>query len=79
MPIYEYVCRACGETFEDIVSTDAPPPALPQMQGPKTEKLLSRCRVAASSGDTGFTATAPKASSGGCAGCSGGNCSTCGG
>jgi putative FmdB family regulatory protein len=78
MPIYEYVCRACGAQFEDIVSADAPAPACPKCKAQKTEKLLSCCRIGRGSSDTGFTATAPRASSGGCSGCSGGNCSTCG-
>ena len=61
MPIYEYHCKACNSTFEELVFGDETP-SCPKCKSMETEKLISRCSC----------------HFGGCAGCSGGNCSTCG-
>ncbi|MDR2696358.1 MAG: zinc ribbon domain-containing protein [Deltaproteobacteria bacterium] len=74
MPIYEYQCSACKEEFEELVSGDAAPPC-PRCGSGKTCKLMSRpCYHMA--GGNGHTA--PSSGGGACAGCSGGNCATCG-
>lgn len=81
MPIYEYRCEACGEEFEELVSATADSPPCPKCKSKKTGKLLSCCRFK-TEGDfvpkTMHPSMRPKAaSSGGCAGCSGGSCATC--
>ena len=77
MPIYEYRCKSCGHTFEELVS-GGEVPACPVCRSAETEKLISRCCCHyGSSGDSG--APVPSGGcSGGCAGCSGGSCATCG-
>ena len=72
MPIYEYQCKACKEEFEELAFGEAAPPC-PHCGSGKTRKLMSRsCHHVA--GGSGYVSP----SSGGCAGCSGGNCATCG-
>lgn len=44
MPIYEYVCKACGHEFEELVFSTQEAPACPQCGSPRTEKLMSACR-----------------------------------
>lgn len=41
MPLYEYVCAACGEVFEEICGADSPAPACPACGSSKTEKRVS--------------------------------------
>lgn len=79
MPIYEFNCPKCKDNFEELVFGDAVPPC-PKCGNPKTKKLLS-CAVlhSAEVSRAGQQVALPSApSGGGCAGCSGGNCSTCG-
>ncbi len=40
MPMYDFECTACGNEFEDIVASDAPPPPCPDC-GAATERRLS--------------------------------------
>ena len=75
MPIYEYTCTKCGKDFEELVFGDDLP-ACPHCGAAETRKLMSRC-AHCNGGDDSFAPSMP-ASSGGCAGCSGGNCATCG-
>lgn len=78
MPIYEYRCKKCGHTFEELVFGDELP-SCPSCHTAETEKMLSRCCChfgGASEG--GELPSAPAPSGGGCAGCSGGNCASCG-
>ena len=87
MPIYEYTCTKCGKDFEELVFGDALP-ACPHCGAAETRKLMSRCAHCSggNGGDDSFAPSMPSAtsrkffilSSGGCAGCSGGNCATCG-
>jgi putative FmdB family regulatory protein len=60
MPIYEYSCRACDRTFEELVirRSDEAEVRCPACQGRKVEKLVSR-PAAARSGEGGGGATAP--------------------
>jgi putative FmdB family regulatory protein len=75
MPIYEYVCLDCGERFELIRSMKEAdvPVACETCESQHTSRLLalfnahSGGRVVAGGGESG------------CAGCSGGSCSCCGG
>jgi len=43
MPMFEYVCRACGERFEEIRSRDQkqPAPACPACSSEQVIKLFS--------------------------------------
>ncbi|MCX8045209.1 MAG: zinc ribbon domain-containing protein [Desulfobacterota bacterium] len=44
MPIYEYECRACGETFEVFLSNhDAPVKKCQHCKSTKIRKLVSNC------------------------------------
>ena len=41
MPIYEYTCCACGDTFEKLMSLNANPPNCPKCNAGKVRKLVS--------------------------------------
>lgn len=42
MPIYEYVCQACGHEFELLQRMEAPPPdTCPACQAPEVRKRIS--------------------------------------
>ncbi len=75
MPIYEYICKKCAHEFEELVFDDAAP-VCPHCGSRETHKLMSRC--AHCTGDEGGEYAAPSSGGGGCAGCSGGNCASCG-
>lgn len=77
MPIYEYHCRQCNHTFEELVFGDEVP-SCPQCHSAETEKLLSRCCCHFGGDSSSFDMPAAPSSGGGCAGCSGGNCAGCG-
>jgi putative FmdB family regulatory protein len=68
MPLYEYYCRTCRETFEVLRPMSAASEAVPCAKGHKTERVVSL--VAAGPWQAGG---AQPASGGGCA--CGGNCS----
>jgi putative FmdB family regulatory protein len=71
MPMYEYACGACGQTFEELVSmTGANAVACPSCGSKRTEKLLSKFQRVRASGGGG---EAPVAVGGG-GGCCGGGC-----
>jgi putative FmdB family regulatory protein len=73
MPIYEYLCKDCGERFElvrTMKDADMPVPCK-TCHGNQTQRTLSV--FYAQSG----TKVIAGGSSGGCAGCGGGNCSSC--
>ncbi len=83
MPIFEYVCNACGGEFEELVFDREECPSCPQCGSGDTGKLMSavRSRIGGGSPDVGGggdTDSAPTSSGSGCAGCTGGNCSSCG-
>ena len=79
MPIYEYVCLECGERFETLrLMREADMPiACSRCESEHTSR-----KVSVVFSHTGGTMAAESSrsitSSGGCAGCSGGSCSTCG-
>jgi putative FmdB family regulatory protein len=45
MPIYEYLCRNCGERVEVLVRSDSGAPSCPQCGSPLLEKLFSAPNV----------------------------------
>ena len=73
MPIYEYICRDCGERFEMLRSiTDADSPTTcKSCHSNKTQRAVSV--FFAQSG----TQIIAGGNNSGCSGCSGGSCSTC--
>jgi putative FmdB family regulatory protein len=80
MPIFEYTCRDCKKTFEELVLGGDDEIVCPHCGSKKTEKLMSCCRSKMGGGanaDDSIGSAAPAAPSGGCAGCSGGSCSSC--
>jgi putative FmdB family regulatory protein len=45
MPIYEYLCRNCGERVEVLVRSGSGAPSCPQCGSPLLEKLFSAPNV----------------------------------
>jgi putative FmdB family regulatory protein len=83
MPIFEYKCNDCGNEFEELVFDRDECPPCPKCASDKTDKLMSavRSRVGGGAPDMGGDsepAAAPAAAPSPCAGCSGGDCSSCG-
>ncbi|MDD4732610.1 MAG: zinc ribbon domain-containing protein [Desulfovibrio sp.] len=86
MPIYEFKCRDCGKEFEEIVLGSDETVTCPECRSTATQQLISRCGFKTGGGApaSGGEDAAPKpqyrgiGSGSGCAGCSGGNCSSCG-
>ncbi len=74
MPIYEYVCKACGHHFESLRSMkDADRPInCRKCESSETKRALSVCYAQTD----GRSVT--HSSGGGCSGCSGGSCASCG-
>jgi putative FmdB family regulatory protein len=71
MPIYEYVCSACGVGFEHLARTmDAPVPPCPKCGDGKVTKQFSTfsASVAADAGDSCSLGRCPSGS------CAGGGC-----
>ncbi|MCR4667281.1 MAG: zinc ribbon domain-containing protein [Desulfovibrio sp.] len=73
MPIYEYGCRKCGREFEELVRSGSTPKC-PDCGSEDVEKLMSQCCRSGGCSCSGGSSS----SGGGCAGCSGGHCSSCG-
>lgn len=84
MPIYEYQCQECQHIFEELVYREDEIVRCPECGSDDTSKLMSCCRF--KTGHRHYVDHASEAPSmpatstvkGGCAGCSGGNCSSCG-
>ncbi|HEX7976003.1 MAG TPA: zinc ribbon domain-containing protein [Anaerolineales bacterium] len=75
MPIYEYICKDCGDRFEALRSmrdADAPIPCR-QCAGKNTMRKLAVVFAAQIGGQS-----VAGSSNGGCAGCAGGSCGSCG-
>lgn len=79
MPIFEYACEQCGETFETLVRSPRHEVSCPGCSSSNIHKLVSMFARSPRS-ESGVSGYSPGgASSGsGCSGCSGGNCSQCG-
>ncbi|MBU1248999.1 MAG: zinc ribbon domain-containing protein [Proteobacteria bacterium] len=86
MPIFEYKCKDCGAEFEELIFSETDEVACEECGSKNTGKLMSCCGFksgsgegAADSGD-GSQASKPqyRGRGSGCAGCAGGNCSSCG-
>ena len=73
MPIYEFTCRKCGETFEELIlGGRIEDIKCPKCQSGDVEKIMSAC--AFKSGEKFVSSSGSSA----CASCAGGTCSTCG-
>ena len=60
MPIYEFNCQECGETFEELVSLSADKaPPCPKCKNHKTKRLMSVTQISCGGKSAGL--------SGGCA------------
>ena len=59
MPIYEYACKACDRTFEELVMrrSDEDGVRCPKCKGKRVEKLVSRPAAARCGGDGGSAAS----------------------
>ena len=78
MPIFEYTCEECGNTFEEIVIGQSSEVTCPKCSSAKTKRLLSASRFKVKSGVDGpITMPNMGGRGGGCSGCSGGDCSSC--
>jgi putative FmdB family regulatory protein len=66
MPVYEYVCRGCGQAFERYVQRWSESVACPACAGEDVEKQLSTFAMA------GSPAGPARGGGGGC--CGGGGC-----
>lgn len=74
MPLFEYRCESCGSQFEELRAHNATDPVKCPHCGSKDVRKLVSCFAHSAGGSL-------RASAGGgngCAGCSGGTCSTCG-
>jgi putative FmdB family regulatory protein len=74
MPIYEYHCEKCDQTFECLVMGESKP-ACSSCNSKEVKKLMSACGFV-SKGGGGETVKASAGSS--CSGCSATSCSGCG-
>ncbi len=55
MPMFEYICRACGERFEELRSAkdEGPGPLCPECGSEKVVKLVSAFATGATGGNRG--------------------------
>jgi putative FmdB family regulatory protein len=72
MPIFDFICKACGEKFETLV-TGSRKPACPKCNGDELEKQLSVFAFRSSGGSSGVGASSGSK----CSGCARGSCATC--
>ncbi len=58
MPIYEYTCKACDRSFEELIlrASDEDDVRCPKCKGRKVAKKMSRPAAARSGGDGGGAA-----------------------
>lgn len=80
MPIYEYRCTQCSHRFEALraMSQMDTPIACPRCGCETAQRAVSVFAAISREAGGGSRMVASSTSSTGCAGCSGGHCSTCG-
>lgn len=77
MPIYEYECNGCREKFECLVFRTDEAVSCPRCDSPDVQKVMSVCGFK-SGGDKGAASSrVASTTASSCAGCAGGNCSSC--
>ncbi len=75
MPIYDFACVSCDDTFEELQRSDAPSPPCPSCGAEETKRLLSSFLVPNSAaGQRRFVKGLPSPHELGC--CGGGGSST---
>lgn len=72
MPLYDFICNACGKKFEALVMGHDKP-VCPQCQSRDLTKQMSTFAFKSAGG--GSSESSSSGSS--CGGCAGGSCSTC--
>ncbi|QJA05956.1 zinc ribbon domain-containing protein [Thermosulfurimonas marina] len=72
MPIYEFECEDCGETFEELVFGSAEGVKCRKCGSDRVRRLMSAFGF--KSGSRFVSSSGP---AGGCSGCAGGTCSSC--
>ncbi|MGI6096889.1 MAG: FmdB family zinc ribbon protein [Dethiobacteria bacterium] len=73
MPLYEFVCKCCGNRFEKLCPNSDHLPPCPQCGAEEPRRLISAfCASRSASRGAGSFFSSSK-----CARCSGGNCSSC--
>ncbi|MEA1933888.1 MAG: zinc ribbon domain-containing protein [Thermodesulfobacteriota bacterium] len=74
MPLFDFICQACGKKFETLVM-GRDKPVCPECKSGDLKKLMSTFSHKTdgkSSGESSFSGSGSS-----CAGCAGGNCATC--
>ena len=74
MPLYDFICRACGREFETLVMGSSRPEC-PECGSEDLQKQMS-VFAHKSKGDSGASGGAGSGSN--CSGCSSSNCGSCG-
>lgn len=76
MPLYEYRCNGCAETFELLrpMADRELKAVCPSCESATTMPLISRVAISVQSASRAGPAPAPRASGGGGGGCCGGAC-----
>ncbi len=73
MPLYDFICNACGKEFETLV-LGSDRPYCPDCQSDDLTKQMSTFAFkTAGGGSTGGDSSSGSS----CGGCAGGSCSTC--
>lgn len=72
MPLFDFICKSCGNEFETLVF-GSDKPQCPACKSTDLEKQMSSFAVRSGSGKRGNTAGAGSK----CSGCAGGSCNTC--
>jgi len=75
MPIFEFKCSSCSNTFEELVFGGKLPEKCPQCGSCTIEKLLSACNFKSAGGNG--SSVSSSGAGGGCGSCSSKNCSSC--
>ncbi|MEB3223692.1 MAG: zinc ribbon domain-containing protein [Candidatus Sericytochromatia bacterium] len=71
MPIYEYRCEPCHQSFEVFLATSSEQAVCPRCQGTQLQRLMSSFATVGSRAAAGPAPSTPAPRSGGC----GGGCS----
>jgi putative FmdB family regulatory protein len=76
MPLYEFHCKPCDLTFEELVRSASEKVHCPKCEG-KVKRLLSTCVSHSAGGASSAKSSGSTGKSSGCGGCHGGSCSGC--
>ncbi len=76
MPIFDFICRACGKEFETLVMGSSQP-TCPKCNSSDLAKQMSTFAMRTGSRGGGEGASPAAGSGSKCSGCAGGSCSSC--